>query len=75
MMMVERKPKTISLTTTLSKLPAEAQLWIMCLTPDQFDEIQTILNIVGEAHFIKHWRTHKQDQEKLEDGFRRWPIL
>jgi len=33
------------------------------------------LNIVGEAHFIKHWRTHKQDQEKLEDGFRRWPIL
>ena len=75
MMMIESKPEKISLTTTLSKLPAEAQLWIMCLTPDQFDEIQTILNIVGENNFIKDWRMHKKDQEKFEDDFRRWPLL
>jgi len=74
MMMIESKPEKISLTTTLSKLPAEAQLWIMCLTPAQFGEIEIILNIVGENNFIKHWRTHKEDQEKLEDDFRRWPI-
>ena len=75
MMMTESKAAKFSLTATLLKLPAEAQLWIMCLTPDQFDEIQTILNIVGEKNFIKHWRTHKEDQEKLEDDFRRWPLL
>jgi hypothetical protein len=74
MMMTESKPN-IALIATLLKLPAEAQLWIMCLTPDQFNEIQTVLNIVGENNFIKHWRTHKEDQEKLEDDFRRWPLL
>ena len=74
MMMTESKPN-IALTATLLKLPAEAQLWIMCLAPDQFDKIQTTLNIVGENNFIKDWRKHKKDQEKFEDDFRRWPLL
>jgi hypothetical protein len=47
----------------------------MCLTPDQFDTIQTILNSIGEEDFINHWRTYKEEQEKLENDFRRRPIL
>jgi len=59
----------VSLTTILPRLPAEAQSWINGLSPEYRASTEHILNLVGEDNFVKHWRTHREDQLKLENDF------
>jgi hypothetical protein len=59
----------ISLTTIMPKLPAEAQAWISGLNPSFRTSVEIILNYVGEDSFIKHWRMHREDQQKFENDF------
>jgi hypothetical protein len=57
----------ISLTTTLPKLPTDAQAWINELDPSFRSSTERVLNVVREES--KHWQTHRPDQQKLENDF------
>jgi hypothetical protein len=57
----------ISLTTTLPKLPTDAQAWINELDPSFRSSTERVLNVVREES--KHWQTHRADQQKLENDF------
>jgi hypothetical protein len=59
----------ISLTMTLPKLPAEAQSWIKGMPPKWRGALERKLNIVGEESFLKNWKHHKAEWEKLAYDF------
>jgi len=63
------RAKPPSLTTTLARLPAEAQTWINRLDPTFRSSTEHVLNLVGEDDFIKHGRTHRADQVRLQNDF------
>jgi hypothetical protein len=56
----------ISLTTALPKLPTDAQAWINELDPSFRSSTERVLNVVREESFIKHWQTHRADQQTGE---------
>ena len=59
----------ISLTTILPRLSAEAQSWINALSPEYRRSTEHVFNIVGADSFVKNWKTHLEDQMKLENDF------
>jgi hypothetical protein len=64
------EPKAdILLTTILPRLPAEGQQWINGMEPFYRETAEHILNLVGADNFVKHWKTHREDEQNFEHHF------
>lgn len=58
---------TVSLTTTLPKLPKDAQDWIASLSEGQRSVTEWYLERMGEAQFLEGWREIKAVSEYWRD--------
>jgi hypothetical protein len=57
----------ITLLEIMDKLPPEAQKWVNGMNRDEKFGTEIILNNVGVDSFIKHWRDHKDDLDKIRN--------
>jgi len=59
----------MTLETLTDELPDEARQWLFGMNDSFRRATLHLLEIVGPDAFIRHWKTHRDYQQKLEHDF------